>query len=122
LHKPETRAITDIENEPGDSSLDLELTNDLAFTPKGGGRMPGEFEGTTSFQLGRDGKDKVAAILESVYKSLQEKGYNPVSQLVGYMISGDPAYITSYKDARTMICKVERDEILEVLIRNYLEG
>lgn len=84
--------------------------------------MPGEFEETTSFQLGKDGKEKVATILESVYTALQEKGYNPVSQLVGFMISGDPAYITSYKDARTMICKVERDEILEVLIRKYLEG
>lgn len=84
--------------------------------------MPAEFEETTSFELGKDGTEKVDAILESVYKALQEKGYNPVSQLVGFMISGDPAYITSYKDARTMICKVERDEILEVLIRKYLEG
>ncbi len=83
--------------------------------------MPGDFEGTTSFQLDKESKEKVTTILESVYKALQEKGYNPVNQLVGYMISGDPAYITSYKDARTLICKVERDEILEVIIRNYLE-
>ncbi|NLW44954.1 MAG: IreB family regulatory phosphoprotein [Syntrophomonadaceae bacterium] len=84
--------------------------------------MSGGFEETTSYQLDKDSKEKVAAILEFVFQALQEKGYNPVSQLVGYMISGDPAYITSYKDARTMICKVERDEILEVLIRKYLEG
>ncbi|NLV17224.1 MAG: IreB family regulatory phosphoprotein [Syntrophomonadaceae bacterium] len=84
--------------------------------------MSGEFEATTSFKLAKDGQDQVNHILDSVYKALQEKGYNPVSQLVGFMISGDPAYITSYKDARTMICKVERDEILEVLIRKYLEG
>ncbi|MGI6514916.1 MAG: IreB family regulatory phosphoprotein [Syntrophomonadaceae bacterium] len=84
--------------------------------------MPGGFEETTSYQLDKDRKEKVAAILASVFNALQEKGYNPVSQLVGYMISGDPAYITSYKDARTMICKVERDEILEALIRKYLEG
>ncbi len=67
--------------------------------------MSGEFQGTASFQLGKDGKEKVSDILESVYTALQEKGYNPVNQLVGFMISGDPAYITSYKDARTMICK-----------------
>ncbi|NLB17952.1 MAG: IreB family regulatory phosphoprotein [Syntrophomonadaceae bacterium] len=84
--------------------------------------MSKEFDETTSFRLAKDGKDQVNDILDSVYKALEEKGYNPVSQLVGFMISGDPAYITSYKDARTMICKVERDEILEVLIRNYLEG
>jgi len=92
------------------------------FAPKGGGRLSGGFEETTSYQIDKHRKEKVAAILESVFQALQEKGYNPVSQLVGYMISGDPAYITSYKDARTMICKVERDEILEVLIRKYLEG
>ncbi len=87
----------------------------------GGGIISGELEGTTSFKLDKDGKEEVTSILNSVYQALQEKGYNPVSQLVGFMISGDPAYITSYKDARTMICKVERDEILEVLIKGFLE-
>ncbi|MGE5403403.1 MAG: IreB family regulatory phosphoprotein [Candidatus Saccharibacteria bacterium] len=84
--------------------------------------MPQEFDATTSFKIDREGKERVAAILQTVYQSLQEKGYNPINQLVGYMISGDPAYITSYKDARGMICQVERDEILEVLLEKYLQG
>jgi uncharacterized protein (UPF0297 family) len=83
--------------------------------------MPQEFEGTTNFKLEKDGKEKVADILGIVYTALLEKGYNPINQLVGFMISGDPAYVTSYKDARAMICEVERDEILEVLLRKYLE-
>ena len=83
--------------------------------------MPEGPEGTVSFQRPKDGHEAVRAILEAVYNALKEKGYNPINQLVGYMISGDPAYITSYKDARNLICKVERDEILEVLFANYLE-
>ncbi|NSW81809.1 MAG: IreB family regulatory phosphoprotein [Syntrophothermus sp.] len=83
--------------------------------------MPEGPEGTVSFQRSKDGQEAVRAILEAVYNALKEKGYNPINQLVGYMISGDPAYITSYKDARNLICKVERDEILEVLFANYLE-
>ncbi len=57
-----------------------------------------------------------------VYEALKEKGYNPVNQLVGYMLSGDPTYITSHKNARTIIRKYERDELLEIIIREYLEG
>ena len=83
--------------------------------------MSGGFEETTSFKLEREGKEKVDAILRSVYEALKEKGYNPINQLVGYMISGDPAYITSYKEARSTICRVERDEIMEILLRHYLE-
>lgn len=59
-------------------------------------------------------------ILLYVFKALEEKGYNPVNQLVGYLISGDPTYITTYNDARTMIKKVERDEILEELLVHYI--
>ncbi len=87
----------------------------------GGCDMPQAPEGTMSFQRQRDGQETVRSILESVCAALKEKGYNPINQLVGYMISGDPAYITSYKDARSLICKVERDEILEVLLSDYLE-
>jgi uncharacterized protein (UPF0297 family) len=83
--------------------------------------MPHVPEGTVSFQRPRDGQEAVRVILDAVYHALKEKGYNPINQLVGYMISGDPAYITSYKDARNLICKVERDEILEILFSNYLE-
>lgn len=59
-------------------------------------------------------------ILLYVFKALEEKGYNPVNQLVGYLLSGDPTYITTHKDARTMIKKVERDEILEELLTHYM--
>ncbi|MCR4399889.1 MAG: IreB family regulatory phosphoprotein [Syntrophomonadaceae bacterium] len=83
--------------------------------------MPQIPEGTMSFQRPRDGQEAVRAILEAVYDALAEKGYNPINQLVGYMISGDPAYITSHKEARTLICRVERDEILEVLLTSYLQ-
>ncbi len=64
---------------------------------------------------------EVADILEEVYSALSEKGYNPVSQIVGYVMSGDPTYITSYKNARSLIMKAERDEIIEVLLENYIE-
>jgi len=60
-------------------------------------------------------------ILMYVYKALQAKGYDPITQLVGYIISGDPTYITSYNSARSLICRLERDEILEELVRSYLE-
>jgi uncharacterized protein (UPF0297 family) len=60
-------------------------------------------------------------ILKNVYDALLQKGYNPINQMVGYFISGDPAYITSHKDARNQIGKIERDEILEELLKAYLE-
>ena len=61
------------------------------------------------------------AILSEVYNSLQEKGYNPINQLVGYLLSGDPTYITNYNGARALVRKLERDEILEEVIKSYLE-
>ena len=63
----------------------------------------------------------VKLVLSTVYEALTEKGYNPVHQLVGYLLSGDPAYVTSHLDARSKIRKVERDELLEELVRSYLE-
>ncbi len=60
-------------------------------------------------------------ILMYVYRALQAKGYDPITQLVGYIISGDPTYITSYSSARSLICRLERDEILEELVRFYLD-
>ena len=61
-----------------------------------------------------------ANIITSVYMSLKEKGYNPVSQMVGYILSGDPTYITSHNNARALIRKVERDELLEVLVKKFV--
>lgn len=69
----------------------------------------------------KDNNLPVTDILAEVYTALSEKGYNPVSQIVGYVMSGDPTYITSYKNARSLIMKAERDEIIEVLLENYIE-
>ena len=62
----------------------------------------------------------VEDILKTVYKAMTEKGYNPVNQIVGYIMSGDPTYITSHKGARSLIMKVERDELVEALLKNYI--
>ncbi len=66
--------------------------------------------------------NKAHSIIMYVYNALQEKGYDPITQLVGYMISGDPTYITSYNGARSLICQLERDEIMEELVRFYVVG
>ena len=70
----------------------------------------------------QDSSLAVPEVLERVYEALNEKGDNPISQIVWYIMSGDPTYITSYKGARSLIMKVERDEILEELMRNYVEN
>lgn len=70
----------------------------------------------------KENQRKAREILKSVYEALEKKGYNPINQLVGYILSGDPAYITSYNNARTLIRYLERDELLEELLRNYLEN
>ena len=62
----------------------------------------------------------VEDILKTVYKAMTEKGYNPVNQIVGYIMSGDPTYITSHKGARSLIMKVERDELVDALLKNYI--
>ena len=76
---------------------------------------------TQFIQVVKDNSLPVTEILAEVYNALSEKGYNPVSQIVGYIMSGDPTYITSYKNARSLIMKAERDEIIEVLLENYIE-
>lgn len=80
-----------------------------------------EMNGTTKFSPIVEGDRDASAILAHVYRALQAKGYDPVTQLVGYLISGDPTYITSYGQARSMICRLERDEIMEELVRVYLQ-
>ena len=79
------------------------------------------FSDTYTFPTVRDTQLPVSEILERVYQALVEKGYNPVNQLVGYIMSGDPTYITSYAGARALISKAERDEILEEIITTYIE-
>ena len=76
---------------------------------------------TMTFSLGGDREKEMKQILMSVYDALKEKGYNPINQIVGYIMSGDPTYITSHKSARSLIMKVERDEILEELVKVYVE-
>jgi uncharacterized protein (UPF0297 family) len=67
-------------------------------------------------------RNEVQDILSKVHFALQEKGYNPITQIVGYLLSGDPTYITSHKNARTLIGRLERDELLEELVRSFLNG
>ena len=79
-----------------------------------------DFDKTMMFEVEKDKQDKVEEVLKQVYNSLEEKGYNPIDQIVGYILSGDPAYITSHNNARSNIRKFERDEIIEKLVKNYL--
>ncbi|WP_416468559.1 IreB family regulatory phosphoprotein [Streptococcus thermophilus] len=77
---------------------------------------------TVRFNLNDGDKDEISNTLTNVYLSLAEKGYNPINQIVGYVLSGDPAYVPRYNDARNQIRKYERDEIVEELVRYYLKG
>ena len=78
------------------------------------------FYKTMNFKIERDKDVDAQKILKEVYGALVEKGYNPINQLVGYILSGDPTYITSYKDARNKIRAIERDELLEKLVKYYI--
>jgi uncharacterized protein (UPF0297 family) len=75
---------------------------------------------TQFFSVPNEVDVSVEKILEMVYQALTEKGYNPVNQIVGYIMSGDPTYITSHKSARSLIMKVERDELVEAMLRSYI--
>ena len=80
----------------------------------------GDIHNTQFFRTAQENKMDVSQVLEQVYTALTEKGYNPVSQIVGYVMSGDPTYITSHLGARSLIMKVERDEIIEELLKDYI--
>lgn len=69
-----------------------------------------------------DSRKEVSETLAIVYRALEEKGYNPINQIVGYLLSGDPAYIPRYRDARNLIRRHERDEIMEVIVKDYLSN
>ena len=75
---------------------------------------------TVSFNVEKEKNDKTKEILKEVSKALTEKGYNPINQIVGYILSGDPTYITSHNNARNLIRQVERDELLEEMVKNYI--
>ena len=75
---------------------------------------------TMNFKVERDKNVKAKDVLKEVYEALEEKGYNPINQIVGYILSGDPTYITSHKNARNLIRMIERDELLEKMVKNYI--
>lgn len=77
-------------------------------------------ENTIFFKVEKEKTTNSKEILRQVYKALVEKGYNPINQIVGYILSGDPTYITSYKDSRSLIRQLERDELLEELVKEYI--
>ena len=77
---------------------------------------------TQFFTVQKEPELQVSDVLEIVYKALKEKGYNPVNQIVGYIMSGDPTYITSHNNARSLIMKVERDELVEEVLKTYIEN
>jgi len=79
-----------------------------------------EFNNTQYFKVQKENELSVKEIISTVYIAMTEKGYNPVNQIVGYVMSGDPTYITNHNGARSLIMKVERDEILEVLLNDYI--
>ena len=80
-----------------------------------------KLDNTQYFKIQSDQELKVGEILQLVYQAMTEKGYDPVNQIVGYITSGDPTYITSHKGARSLIMKVERDELVEELLRVYID-
>ena len=84
--------------------------------------MNGKISNTQYFKTVPETKVEVGQVMEQVYQALSEKGYNPVNQIVGYLMSGDPTYITSHKGARSLIMRAERDEIIEVLLEDYIKN
>ena len=76
---------------------------------------------TMCFKVPKEENLETKKILKEVYKALSEKGYNPINQIVGYILSGDPTYITSHNNARALICKIERDDLLQEMIKKYLD-
>ena len=77
---------------------------------------------TMTFSLGDESERQMRIILTQVYDALREKGYNPINQIVGYILSEDPTYITTHNNARSLIRKIDRDELLQALVKNYLVG
>ena len=84
--------------------------------------MEKNINNTQFFTVQKEPELQVSDVLEIVYKALKEKGYNPVNQIVGYIMSGDPTYMTSHNNARSLIMKVERDELVEEVLKTYIEN
>ena len=77
---------------------------------------------TMTFSLGNERQAEIRKILTTVYDALREKGYNPINQMVGYILSEDPTYITTHNNARSLIRRIDRDELLQVLVKSYLDA
>lgn len=107
---------------PGGEYLRAQNMLGVAWCRERDAIMKGQFDQTQTFRVVPEEAVSVRALLLEVYQALREKGYNPTNQLVGYLMSGDPTYITSHKGARNLVRKLERDEIIEELVRYYLEG
>lgn len=82
--------------------------------------MADNTQNTIKFTVPCDEKENMHRILRAVFDALNEKGYNPINQIVGYLLTEDPTYITNYNNARSMICKIDRDELLQDLVNSYL--
>lgn len=81
-----------------------------------------DVQNTQFFTVEPDSEERIRNVIKTVYEALSEKGYNPVDQIVGYIMSGDPTYITSHNNARSLIMKVERDELVEEMFREYIKN
>ncbi len=79
-----------------------------------------EKQKTITFSIREEKEHEIRRVLKTVFEALSEKGYNPINQIVGYILSEDPTYITTHRGARAMICKVDRDDILNVLVQHFL--
>ena len=77
---------------------------------------------TMTFSVGEDTQIQLKKLLTIIYDALKEKGYNPINQIVGYILSEDPTYITTHNNARSLIRKIDRDELLQILVKNYLDN
>jgi len=84
--------------------------------------LENKFDTTMKYNVDKDELNNTRNIVKKVYMALEAKGYNPVNQIVGYLLSGDPAYITNYNNARSMIRNLERDELLEELVKYYINN
>ena len=76
---------------------------------------------TRQFNINQEKDEEIKEIMTTVYRALEEKGYNPINQIVGYILSEDPTYITNYNNARSLICRIDRDELLQELVESYLK-
>ena len=101
---------------------DVHITADVKRLGMEGSAFMQEINNTQFFKVQKEQEIEVKDVVTKVYEALTEKGYNPVNQIVGYVMSGDPTYITSHNGARSLIRKVERDEIIELLLEDYIEN